>query len=296
MLFRKEKALNLITSRIVIVMFLWAICFPLIVTGLPLMPHLFFATLRAVIAGVFLLGIAFYLKRPMPGNWTFWWQITVIGIGATTFGFIGMFHAAEFVSPGLATVIANAQPLLAALLGHHILRERLTIKRQGGLFLGFAGILIITIPRLINGNAESYALGIGYIFLAALGITVSNVMIKKMSKKVDALVAMGWQLVLGAIPLGVLSLFTEDITAATWSVKFVYSLLGLAFFGTALVYWMWCRVLREVPLVQANAFNFLVPLFGITMGVAFYNETITVTIIIGTIISVLGIWVTARAK
>jgi len=286
----------LTTSRIVIVMFLWAICFPLIVTGLPLMPHLFFATLRAVIAGTVLLGIALYLKRPMPGSWTTWWQITFIGIGATTFGFIGMFHAAEFVNPGLATVIANTQPLLAALLGHFILGERLTLKRQSGLILGFAGILIITIPQLINGKTESYLLGIGYIFLAALGITFSNVMIKKLPKKVDALVAMGWQLVLGAIPLGVLSLLTEDLTAATWSVKFVFNLLGLALFGTALAYWMWCRILREVLLVRANAFNFLVPLFGLTMGAVFYNEVITVTIIIGAIISVLGVWITARTE
>lgn len=183
-------------------MFLWAICFPLIVTGLPLMPHLFFATLRAVIAGTVLLGIALYLKRPMPGSWTTWWQITFIGIGATTFGFIGMFHAAEFINPGLATVIANTQPLLAALLGHFILGERLTFKRQSGLILGFAGILIITIPQLINGKTENYLLGIGYIFLAALGITFSNIMIKKLPKKVDALVAMGWQLVLGGDTVG----------------------------------------------------------------------------------------------
>lgn len=32
-----------------------------------------------------------------------------MAFGATTLGFLGMFHAAEFVSPGLATIIANAQ-------------------------------------------------------------------------------------------------------------------------------------------------------------------------------------------
>lgn len=91
-------------------------------------------------------------------------------------------------------------------------------------------------------------------------------------------------------------MLTEDITAGTWSVKFVFSLLGLALFGTALVYWMWCRILQEVLLVRANVFSFLVPLFGLTLGVAFYNEAITVTIIIGAILSVLGIWVTAHGE
>jgi len=50
--------------------------------------------------------------------------IVAADLGATMVGFIGMFHAAEFVSPGLATAIANAQPLIAALLGRIVLGER----------------------------------------------------------------------------------------------------------------------------------------------------------------------------
>lgn len=34
-------------ARIVVVMFLWAVCFPLIVAGFAYAPHLTFATLRA---------------------------------------------------------------------------------------------------------------------------------------------------------------------------------------------------------------------------------------------------------
>ena len=39
------------TVKVVVVMFLWAVCFPLITVGLELAPHLAFATLRALIAG-----------------------------------------------------------------------------------------------------------------------------------------------------------------------------------------------------------------------------------------------------
>ena len=33
-------------------------------------------------------------------------------------------------------------------------------------------------------------------------------------------------------------------------------------------------VLETVPLSQASAFSFLVPVFGLRMGTAFYNETL----------------------
>jgi drug/metabolite transporter (DMT)-like permease len=82
------------TLKIIVVMFLWSICFPLISLGLPYAPHLTIVTLRALIAGAALLIVAICLRRPMPVGWKSWLQIIVVGLGATTLGFFGMFHAA----------------------------------------------------------------------------------------------------------------------------------------------------------------------------------------------------------
>ena len=280
----------MIYIKLVTVMFLWAICFPLIVLGSPSAPHLYFATLRALIAGLVLIAFALYLRRPMPDSWSSWWRLVVIGIGATTLGFLGMFHAAEYVSPGVATVIANMQPILAAFLAHYMLAERLPLRGKVGMALGFGGIVVIALPQLINGLIDNYLVGMAYLLLAALGITVSNVMIKKLSGQLDAFIAMGWQLLIGAVPLGILSLITEDPAITTWSNSFLFSLFGLAIFGTAFAYWLWCRVLQDMPLSRANVFSFLVPLFGLTMGVVFFNEPLTATTGIGIVLAMLGIW------
>lgn len=285
----------MIYLKIVIVMFLWAICFPLISMGLPLAPHLSFATMRAVIAGCFLVFLALCLKRPMPQSWANWWRLSVVGLGATTLGFLGMFHAAEFVSPGVATVIASTQPLFAAFLAHSILGERLDLYGKAGLVLGFVGIVVIATPQLLDNARDSYFLGVAYIVLAALGITVSNVMIKKLSGELDAFMAMGWQLILGAVPLAVLSFLVEDPLSITWSHDFLISLLGLALFGTALAYWLWCRVLQDMLLMRANVFSFLVPLFGLGLGALFYNETLSGTTSVGAVMTVVGIWVVSRS-
>src|SRR3546814_15862703 len=95
-----------------------------------------------------------------------------------------MFHAAEFVSPGLATVIGNTQPLLAAVLGSMVLNERLTARGMTGLTLGFVGILSIAAPQFIAPGRDNYIFGVAYIILAALGITVSNVGIKRIAGQV----------------------------------------------------------------------------------------------------------------
>lgn len=281
--------------KIVAAMLLWAACYPLITVGITLAPHLSFATLRAVIAGLALVGLACVLRRPLPRGVGVWATLCVMGIGATTFGFLGMFHAAEFVSPGIATVIANTQPLLAAGLAGIVLGERLQPVGKVGLFIGFLGIVVIAAPQLFSGDQDSYLLGIAYIVLAALGVTVSNVMIKKIAGKIDPLMAMGLQLLIGSVPLAMIAGVTEDPSAIQWSFTFIGVLLTLALFGSALVYVLWMSVLTDVPLNQANGFSFLVPIFGLTMGVLFYGETIGLLKMAGILLAIVGVLLVTRS-
>lgn len=276
-------------AKIVLAMLLWAACFPLITVGIAFAPHLSFATLRAVIAGLFLVGLARLLGRPFPRGFGAWAILSVMGFGATSLGFLGMFHAAEFVSPGIATVIANTQPLLAAGLGSMVLGERLRSVGKAGLFIGFLGIVVIAGPQMLSGGQQSYLIGVAYIVLAALGITVSNVMIKKIAGRIDPLMAMGLQLLIGSVPLAIIAGMTENPAAIQWSFTFTIVLLTLALLGSALVYVLWMSVLTELPLNQANAFSFLVPVFGLTIGVLLYGETLDAVKIAGISLAIIGV-------
>lgn len=277
------------TTKIVMAMLLWALCFPLITAGLQYSPHLTFATLRAVLAGVALVLIAIFLRRPIPHGRRTWLTLCVVGVGATSLGFVGMFHAAEFVSPGLATVVANAQPLLAAMLGVAWLGERLAKVGWGGLLIGFAGILVIALPQLANEVQDGTAIGFAYIVLAAVGVTISNVAIKSIAGEVDGLFAMGFQMLIGSVPLAVAALLLEDQSAIQWTSVFVVSLLGLALFGSALVYWLWFSVLEVVELNRAIVFSFLVPIFGLTIGALFFGERLSAVQLFGILLVIVGI-------
>jgi len=282
--------------KVISVMVLWAACFPLITTGLALAPHLTFAALRALLAGGSLLGVALALGRPVPHGTKTWSLLIIAGVGATTLGFLGMFHAAEFIAPGMATVIANTQPLLAAALGFAVLNERIGTKGIIGLSLGLVGIVIIAAPAFtIIGSNDNYALGIAYVLLAAFGITVSNVAFKRLAGEVDALMAAGFQLLIGMVPLVALAALTETPADVNWSPKFILVLVGLAIPGTAVVYWLWLSALETMPLNRANSYTFLVPIFGLSMGIAFYGEALTVSITAGASIAFLGIVLVNRA-
>ena len=273
---------------ILIVMLLWAICYPLIVLGLDDAPHITFAALRASIAGVILLLIGAVLGKEQPKRIKHWFSLMVIGLGATSVGFYGMFHASEFVSPGMATVLTNLQPMLTAVLAFWLLKESINKYENMAIIMGFVGVMIIAASNKDGASGVSFE-GLSYLIIAVIGLSVSNVLIKQLAGQVNALVAMGWQLIFGAIVLWILAFTTENQTEINWSTNFIISLLVLSLFGTALAYWLWFKVLETVDLVFANSFSFLVPAFGILMGVFIFKESFTVQVAIGITVIFIGI-------
>lgn len=277
------------------VMVLWAACFPFITIGLDLAPHLAFAALRAALAGLCLIALGALFRRPVPVGGRTWILIGVVGLGATSMGFFGMFHAAEFVSPGLATVIANVQPIIAAVLATVFLGERLQAVGKIGLAVGLTGIAAIAWPAIATDPAKGYSLGIAYVIIAATGVSVGNVAIKRLTGQIDPIMAMGFQLLIGAVPLALLSMLTEDVSSVTWSTDFLFVLVTLSVFGSSLAFWLWFEALERVSLNRANAFTFLVPIFGLMIGAAFFGERLVPIQIGGVVLVLTGIFLVQRS-
>ena len=276
--------------------FLDALCYPLIAIGLGDAPHLTFAFLRAALAGCVLALVAALLRRPMPKGLGTWFALAAIGLGTTSLGFAGMFHAAEFVSPGTATIIAHSQPLIAAIMAYWFLNERLDRRQRIGLLLAFLGIVAISLPQLIGVVGSNFGIGLAYIVLATVGVAFGNVLMKALGGRVDPLVAMAAQLLFGAVPLAVAATLQEHPSAVVWSPAFIASLLGLALFGTALARTLWFTLLKRVSLSRANAFTFLSPFIGVALGVVFFGESLGLATLLGLALTAGGIILVERGS
>lgn len=277
-------------GRLLLVTFLWALCYPLIATGLAAAPPLTFAALRSFVAGVGLLGPAVVLRRPWPRSRRVWFGLLGVGFSTTGVGFAGMFLAGGLVSPGLATVLANAQPLVAAILAYFILRERLGPRRRFGLWLGFAGILLVATPGFGSGNANSTPLGVTFVLMGAVGVAVGNVLLKHLAGQVDLLVATGGQFVLGAVPLAIAAWLFERPVLVVWSPSFVLVLLALGLLGTALAFALWFSLLHRDELTRLNTFTFLTPVFALLIGALAFNERLAPVEIAGMGLVLTGVW------
>ncbi len=200
-----------------------------------------------------------------------------------------MFYAGSLIDPGLATVITNTQPLIAGILGWYFLKERMTTVPFIGTVIGFIGIVIISLNSPAHSEKQ-ILLGIGFVLMASAGVAVSNVLLKKIAGQVDVLFAMGFQLLIGAIPLGVLAYYTTSPDSINWKMDYTLILLALALFGTALPFILWFWLMQQAPLFKLNVYNFLTPLFGIYLGHTYFSESLTTIQWLGATLIIIAIF------
>tara|TARA_R110000850_G_C9974283_1_gene465410 strand:+ start:863 stop:1762 length:900 start_codon:yes stop_codon:yes gene_type:complete len=280
-------------AGMVLIAFLWAICFPFIVVGLPDAPPLLFAALRAISAGFCLILIAVGKGKRISFSPRKFLMLTVIGFSYTGMGLGGMFLGAGKLGPGLATVLANAQPLFAAVLGLFIFRELVTGRMFAGLIVGFIGVVVLATPEMEFGNARFT--GAVYVLVGAIGTAFGNVLLKYQAGSDDIYWAMGIQLVIGSAFLGIASVGLGEGMEIDWTWSFSAALFVLAIPATALMVVLWYALLASAPLNSLNSFTFLTPVFGLVMGILLVGETFSFVEVIGIGITVIGLVIIVKA-
>ncbi|HIK46844.1 MAG TPA: DMT family transporter [Leptolyngbyaceae cyanobacterium M65_K2018_010] len=257
------------------------------------MPHtgpFFMATVRLVPAGMIVLLASLWLGRPQVITWRGWlW----IGLFALVDGalFQGLLAAGlQRTGAGLGSVMIDSQPLAVAVMARGLFGEFIGFLGWIGLGWGILGISLLGLPdqwffALLHGNTtwltEGTALttllqgGEWLMLLAALSMATGTILIRYVCRHVDPVVATGWHMILGGLPLGVLSVLGEPqawqgLTGLDWAAM-AYSTL----FGSALAYGLFFFLASQGNLTSLSALTFLTPVFALLFGHLFLEENLT---------------------
>lgn len=111
--------------------------------------------------------------------------------------------------------------------------------------------------------------------LAALSMATGTILIRYVCRHVDPVVATGWHMVLGGLPLFGLSALAETqpwqgLTGFDWG-AIAYSTL----FGSALAYGIFFFLAAQGNLTSLSALTFLTPVFALLFGNLFLAETLS---------------------
>ena len=273
-------------ARMLWVSAVWGACFVTIRWGLRDAPVLWFAALRALLAGAALLGVATAQRRPKPTGGRVWVLISLMAVTNASIGFAAMFAGVNGLATGTAAVLTNAQPLLVPLPAWWLCGEQVTARTLAGLGVGFAGLLTVALP---GGGGSGAWLSI----LAASAITAGTLLSRRLIG-IDVVQAAGWHFLIGGVILVAVAAAVEGLPEIDWTPRFLLSLAFLGPVGSALAFWAWFTETQRCPLGRLAAWTLLAPVFGIGFGVVLTGERPSRSTVAGIVLVFASLWTVVR--
>ncbi|MCX7514466.1 DMT family transporter [Frateuria sp. STR12] len=241
------------------------------------------AGLRAI--GAALCFLPLLASRRRLAEWrAHWWPIAVVGVANSALPFLLFTFATRSLPAGLASIIDGMTPMFAALIGWLWLGQRLDAWRGAGRAAGFAGIL------WLGEGSLALAPGAGLALLACVAATVLyGYSVHYTRLRLDGVtplvVTVGSHLVaaLALLPTTLLAWPTQAPPLQAW-----LAAAGLAVLCTALAYVLFFWVLARVGAQRIMVIPYLIPAFGVAWGGLLLDEPVTMRMLGGCAVILLG--------
>jgi drug/metabolite transporter (DMT)-like permease len=179
------------------------------------------------------------------------------------------------VETGTAAILMGIVPLVTAVLAQAFVRgERFHRWKAAGIAVGFAGVVVLFGgPQLSGGQGAMW--GAAAILLAAVGLASGTILADKASDYHSIPIGFGvmWIAVLVSLPLWLAIDGGALPDRVSW--PSAAAVAGLAMFSTALPTLLLIYLVRSAGPTFAGFTNYLVPVIGMALGVAFLGEPLT---------------------
>jgi drug/metabolite transporter (DMT)-like permease len=280
----------------VLFVFLWSTGFVGAKYIVPYAEPFTFLTIRYFLAALILFAIAYAFKQPLKLNKEQFKASFAVGILLHVIYIGGVFYAVSLgVSAGISAVIVSIQPVLVSLLAVPLLGERLRWVQVVGLFLGVAGIALLLLPKVFQGDytASASIVGIVICVIALLGTSGGYLVQKKLGGEIPFLSGTGAQYAISAIAFAILSVATED-QIIQWVPEFFFGLAWIVFMLSIASIVLLYGMLRTGSASKVSSLYYLVPPVAAIQAYFLFDEVIGLVGIIGMAFAGLGVVLVMR--
>lgn len=280
----------------VLFVFLWSTGFVGAKYIVPYAEPFTFLTIRYFLAALILFAIAYAFKQPLKLNKEQFKASFAVGILLHVIYIGGVFYAVSLgVSAGISAVIVSIQPVLVSLLAVPLLGERLRWVQVVGLFLGVAGIALLLLPKVFQGDytASASIVGIVICVIALLGTSGGYLVQKKLGGEIPFLSGTGAQYAISAIAFAILSVATED-QIIQWVPEFFFGLAWIVFMLSIASIVLLYGMLRTGSASKVSSLYYLVPPVAAIQAYFLFDEVIGLVGMIGMAFAGLGVVLVMR--
>jgi drug/metabolite transporter (DMT)-like permease len=258
-------------------------------------PALFGAGVRFTLVGLIVFGLVIWRRglRALKVRRAELAAAALVGLllpGANSI----LFVTEQKVPIGLTSLIIASVPLWV-LLFRLAAGERPDRIASLGLLVGFAGIVVLVRPGGGSGP-------LGYLLLtvvAAISWALGSFLSPRIPVPRDALVATGYETLVGGLVLTAIGLATtspSDLDPSGWSSRSIFGLVYLILVGSVIAYTAYAWLLANAPIGQVSTYAYVNPVVAIALGVIVLDETVTARIVAGAVLILIAVAIVVRRE
>jgi O-acetylserine/cysteine efflux transporter len=270
-------------ALLVVMNLIWGLNYIASKIGVGQFPPVFFTALRFGSLALFLLPLL-KIHRGQMGYLLA--AVMLTGPGAFSLLFCGLYYAEDASTVAIASQMSVP---FSTLLSVWLLGETIRWRRILGISLAFGGMVIISFDPRVFAYWQGMALVVFSCLVGALGL----IFVKRLHN-IRALELQAWIAVAGGITLMLTSLTFESgqwdaVRNADW-----HGWTALAFttlMSSLVAHTAWYYLVSKYPVTSLSPITLLSPLFGIFFGVTLLHDHLTVRMLIGGAVTLIGVFI-----
>ena len=238
---------------------------------------------RVALAAILLMVVARFLHKPLNAK-QHWRHYLMLGVFNGALPFLLFAYAAQTLSASTLCILNATSPIWGAVIGAVWYRHPLNGRTILGLALGIIGVaMIVGLDQLSDQRGAGVAIAAVLLAAFSYGLATNYA---KTAKSVDSFSnAHGsmWAaslVILPAIP------FASVSNSPSLGVMLAVATLGIVCTGIAFL--LYFRLIKDIGGTSALTVTFLIPIFGILFGHLFLGEVITLGMIAGSCVIIVG--------
>lgn len=266
----------------------WSSTYPLTTIGLTSIPPITFISGRSLVAAFFLMAILRIRGIRMPTDAKAWKLFAFQQIINSTFPFLIITWAQQYVPASITVVLASTTPIFAFLITWGITRhEPATLLKLLGAILGLAGTTaIIGLDALSGLNHE--ILAELAILIATLSFACATIFGLKLTEYDPMVVAAG-SLLFGGVVLLPVALIVDHPWTLHPTAKALAATVAMGIFSSALGLMLFYMCLVRLGTLTTNAQGYLRIPIGVALSVLLLGETVPSNLALGLVLVMAGV-------
>lgn len=263
--------------------------------GLSQIPPFSFAFVRFFLATLIVIPFIWHKRKFLIKDFKTLGPFSIFATLNIIFFVLGI----NLTTANISQILYAVVPIVVGLLTHFALGEKLSSRKIMGIMIGFIGtFLVLFLPILEKGGKFSGNL-MGNILLAMAVICCSGyIMLSKKAQETHS----PFHIVSIFIILTTIALFPfflfESITRYGWwsgiNINSVFSMSYVVLAGTIFTYLLNQYSIKHGGSVFASMAFYLAPLFGFLVAFFLLGEQLTLGLIIGGVLALLGVFITTK--